>query len=86
MQAAHPWRKEVGVSKPNYEAFALEMCQIAFEGGDASGDEIQNIGLKHGVLREEAFNSKKHANVVNAEYFEEGQTVYCFVFPERTAA
>lgn len=70
--------------KPDYEGFSLEICQIAFDGSDASGDTIQEIGLKHGVLREEQFNSKDHANVVNAEYFEEGQTVYCFAASRAT--
>lgn len=64
--------------KPDYEKFTREICQFAFEGCDASGGEIQEIGIKYGVLTAETFSHEKHVDVVNGEDFEEGDTIYCF--------
>ncbi|GEM_PF-2552233 len=67
------------MKKPDYEGFALAICQCAFDGCGAEGDTIQELGLEYGVLRTEDFDIKKHKNVMNAEYFEPGDTVYCFI-------
>lgn len=68
------------VDVPDYEGFALAICQFAFDGGDADGGTIQEIGLKHRVLRAEEFDLDRHKSVLNAEYFEPGDLVYCFNF------
>lgn len=70
---------------PDYEGFALAICQIAFDGCDADGGTIQELGLEYGVLRTEKFNPSRHKNVANAEYFEPGDLVYCFVGSGRQA-
>lgn len=67
--------------KPNYVKFAREICQFAFEGCDADGFTIQEIGVKCGVLKVEGFDEEKHPNIVNAEDFEAGDDVYLFVEP-----
>jgi len=70
---------------PDYEGFALAMCQFAFDGSDADGGTIQELGLEYGILRTEDFNPKKHKSVLNSEYFEPGDLVYCFNFSGRQA-
>lgn len=67
--------------KPNYVKFAREICQFAFEGCDADGFTIQEIGVKCGILKVEGFDEEKHPNIVNAEDFEGGEDVYLFVEP-----
>ncbi len=37
---------------PDFKAFADELIQIAFEGGDVDGAEIQEIALRHNLLKE----------------------------------
>lgn len=71
------------MKQPDYEGFALAMCQIAFEGSDADGGTIQELGLEYGVLHTEKFNPTRHKNVANAEYLEPGDLVYCFNFSGR---
>ncbi|MBZ9600687.1 hypothetical protein [Phyllobacterium chamaecytisi] len=61
-----------------WEAFGKNICRIAFEGHDADGGTIQELGLKHGVLVEERFDRAKHKDIVCGEYFEDGMTVYVF--------
>ena len=69
------------MKQPDYEGFALEICQVAFEGDDIDGASIQEIGLEYGVLRTEEFNEKMHKNILNAEYYDPGELVYCFNKP-----
>jgi hypothetical protein len=61
-----------------WEAFGKEICRIAFEGRDADGGTIQELGVKHGVLVEEKFDREKHKNVTSSKYSEEGMSVYVF--------
>lgn len=74
------------MKKPDYEGFALAMCQFAFDGSGVDGGTIQELGVDYGVLRTEEFNVDQHGNVANAEYFEPGDIVYCFNDSNRRAA
>lgn len=61
--------------------FAREMCQIAFEGGDADGGHIQDRAVELGLLKPEPYNPQRHKNVVCAEYCEPGDIIYVFAGP-----
>ena len=58
-----------------WEAFGKEICRIAWEGGDVDGGEIQDLGVKYGVLIEDKYDREKHDCI---EFAEEGDTVYFF--------
>ena len=47
------------VTKPNWEAFGSEIMEAWPEGG-VDGFELQDAAVKHGVLRETAYDFKAH--------------------------
>lgn len=63
---------ELEAETGKWEAFGREICQIAFEGGDADGSFIEDVGIKHGVLVKDLFDPEKHTNVFGAEWIEPG--------------
>lgn len=42
--------------------FAREVLGALWEGYDLDGGEIQNLGLKHGLIREVAFHPARHTD------------------------
>lgn len=59
------------------DKFVDECLQVAWEGGSLDGGEIQDIGLKHGLLREEVYSSDQHESLVeDPSNFEDGDAVY----------
>ncbi|MGY2157127.1 hypothetical protein [Pseudomonas tolaasii] len=43
--------KAVAAERNQLKAFAVEMINASFEGGSFDGGDIQDIGVKHGLLR-----------------------------------
>ncbi|MFS7358998.1 hypothetical protein [Rahnella inusitata] len=59
------------------DKFVDECLQAAWEGGSLDGGEIQDIGLKHGLLREEVYSADQHESLVeDPSNFEDGDSVY----------
>lgn len=81
LTAALPFLTGVKVGQENYAAFALEICRVAFDGNDLSGDQIQEIGIAHGVLRLEKYDEEEHKTIAHSELFSPGDDVYIFVDP-----
>lgn len=58
-------------------AFVDALLCIAWQGGSADGAEIQELALKHGLLRQEIYSADKHENQVDDPgNFEDGDPVY----------
>lgn len=58
-------------------AFVDVLLSIAWQGGYADGAEIQDLALKHGLLRQDVYSADEHENQVDDPgNFEEGDPVY----------
>ncbi|WP_286933893.1 hypothetical protein [Leclercia sp. UBA5958] len=58
-------------------SFVDALLSIAWHGGSADGAEIQEIALKHGLLRQEVYSADEHENQVDDPgNFEDGDPVY----------
>lgn len=57
------------MTKPDYKSFAREI--IEGDGGDWGGDwdggSIQDLAVKHGIIRKVQYNPEVHPNYVGAE-------------------
>ena len=59
------------------DGFVEEMLAIAWQGGLADGSDIQELALKHGLIRQEVYCSDEHENCVyDPGNFEDGDAVY----------
>lgn len=57
--------------------FVDALLSIAWQGGSADGAEIQELALKHGLLRQEVYSADEHENQVDDPgNFEDGDPVY----------
>lgn len=45
---------------PNYKAFALEIIQEALQGSDWDGGSIQDLAVKHRILKRVKYDPKVH--------------------------
>ena len=58
-------------------SFVDALLSIAWLGGSADGAEIQELALKHGLLRQEVYSADEHENQVDDPgNFEDGDPVY----------
>lgn len=58
-------------------AFVDALLSIAWQGGSADGAEIQEMALKHGLLRQEVYSDDEHETLVDDPgNFEDGDPVY----------
>lgn len=58
-------------------AFVDALLSIAWQGGSADGAEIQDLALKHGLLRQEVYSADEHETLVDDPgNFEDGDPVY----------
>ncbi|EIX6839092.1 hypothetical protein MKV84_000105 [Escherichia coli] len=58
-------------------AFVDALLSIAWQGGSADGADIQELALKHGLLRQETYSADEHENQVDDPgNFEDGDPVY----------
>jgi len=59
------------------DAFVDALLSIAWQGGSADGAEIQELALKHGLLRQEVYSADEHETLVDDPgNFEDGDPVY----------
>ncbi|MGM8556798.1 hypothetical protein ACS6IX_22240, partial [Enterobacter hormaechei subsp. steigerwaltii] len=59
------------------DAFVDALLSIAWQGGSADGAEIQELAIKHGLLRQETYSADEHETLVDDPgNFEDGDPVY----------
>ncbi|MCU2347999.1 hypothetical protein N8Q82_18585 [Enterobacter roggenkampii] len=59
------------------DSFVDALLSIAWQGGSADGAEIQELALKHGLLRQEVYSADEHETLVDDPgNFEDGDPVY----------
>ncbi|MDR7940365.1 hypothetical protein RIU82_10485 [Enterobacter soli] len=69
--------EKMAAENAGLNAFADALLSIAWNGCSADGAEIQELALKHGLLRQEAYSADEHENQVNDPgNFEDGDPVY----------
>lgn len=58
-------------------AFVDALLSIAWQGVSADGADIQELALKHGLIRQEVYSADEHENQVDDPgNFEDGDPVY----------
>ncbi|MGU3413746.1 hypothetical protein ACLBW0_08530 [Enterobacteriaceae bacterium C34A] len=58
-------------------SFVDALLSIAWQGGSADGADIEELALKHGLIRQEVYSQDDHENLVDDPgNFEEGDPVY----------
>ncbi|HHE4013658.1 TPA: hypothetical protein ACPD43_002686 [Escherichia coli] len=68
-------------------AFVDVLLSIAWQGGSADGAEIQDLALKHGLLRQEVYSADEHETLVDDPgNFEDGDPVYFRIETQATDA
>lgn len=68
-------------------AFVDALLSIAWQGCSADGAEIQELALKHGLLRQEVYSAVEHETLVDDPgNFEDGDPVYFRVETQTTDA
>ncbi|ENI8095820.1 hypothetical protein SPL90_00850 [Enterobacter hormaechei subsp. xiangfangensis] len=69
------------------DAFVDALLSIAWQGGSADGAEIQELAIKHGLLRQETYSADEHETLVDDPgNFEDGDPVYFRVEAPETDA
>ncbi len=69
--------QQLAAENVGMDGFVEEMLAIAWQGGSADGSDIQEIALKHGLIRQEVYCADKHENCVyDPGNFDDGDAVY----------
>ena len=69
--------KQIAVENVYMDGFVEEMLAIAWQGGSADGSDIQELALKHGLIRREVYCADEHENCVyDPGNFDDGDAVY----------
>lgn len=68
---------ELAAENAVMDSFVDALLSIAWQGGSADGAEIQELALKHGLLRQEVYSADEHETLVDDPgNFEDGDPVY----------
>lgn len=69
--------EKLAAENAGMDAFVDALLSIAWQGGSADGAEIQELAIKHGLLRQEIYSADEHENQVDDPgNFEDGDPVY----------
>ncbi|MEA4523632.1 hypothetical protein VBR00_11570 [Klebsiella pneumoniae] len=69
--------QQLAAENVGMDGFVEEMLAIAWQGGSADGSDIQELALKHGLIRQEVYCADKHENCVyDPGNFDDGDAVY----------
>ncbi|MEP8463659.1 hypothetical protein ABKW13_16415 [Enterobacter hormaechei] len=69
--------EKLAAENAGMNAFVDALLSIAWQGGSADGAEIQDLALKHGLLRQEVYSADEHETLVDDPgNFEDGDPVY----------
>ncbi len=70
-------RDALAVENLGMDGFVDALLSIAWQGGSADGADIQNLALKHGLIRQDSYVADIHENIVeDPGNFEDGDEVY----------
>ncbi|HCC8045063.1 TPA: hypothetical protein M8J25_001669 [Enterobacter cloacae] len=68
---------ELAAENAGLNAFVDALLSIAWQGGSADGADIQELAMKHGLLRQEVYSADEHETLVDdPSNFEDGDPVY----------
>lgn len=76
LAAAEARIAELESDSAKLKEFAIEAFQTAFNGHDWCGDDIQDAGVRTGLLEQTAFDPDEHTT--DCEFLEPGDTFYVF--------
>lgn len=63
-------------------AFARTVIRyVVFNGYSMDGDDVQDMGVKYGLLRSEPYDPAIHRNISHAEYLDPGDEIFVFDGP-----
>ncbi len=69
--------QQLAAENVGMDGFVEEMLAIAWQGGSTDGSDIQELALKHGLIRQEVYCADKHENCVyDPGNFDDGDAVY----------
>lgn len=69
--------EQMAAENAGMDSFVDALLCIAWQGGSADGAEIQELALKHGLLRQEVYSADEHETLVDDPgNFEDGDPVY----------
>ncbi|WP_139795435.1 hypothetical protein [Enterobacter cloacae] len=69
--------EKLAAENAGLNAFVDALLSIAWQGGSADGAEIQDLALKHELLRQEVYSSDEYETLVDDPgNFEDGDPVY----------
>lgn len=69
--------EQLAAENVSMDGFVEEMLAIAWQGGCADGSDIQELTLKHGLIRQEVYCADEHENCVyDPGNFDDGDAVY----------
>ncbi|WP_369163448.1 hypothetical protein [Klebsiella variicola] len=77
--------KQLAAENVCMNGFVEEMLAIVWQGGSTDGSDIQELALKHGLIRQEVYCADKHENCVyDPGNFDDGDAVYFRTEPPAT--
>ncbi|HBM2944710.1 TPA: hypothetical protein LVK80_001265 [Klebsiella michiganensis] len=77
IQALKSQVKQLAAENVGMDGFVNEMLTIAWQGCDVDGWTIQDLALKHGLIRQEVYCADEHETLVeDPGNFEDGDDVY----------
>ncbi len=77
MEASNERLVQVAAENAGLNAFVDALISIAWQGGSADGADIEELALKHGLIRQEIYSADEHENQVDDPgNFEDGDPVY----------
>lgn len=69
--------EQLAAENVGMDGFVEEMLAIAWQEGSTDGSDIQELALKHGLIRQEVYCADKHENCVyDPGNFDDGDAVY----------
>ncbi len=69
--------EKLAAENAGLNTFVDALLSIAWQGGSADGADIQDLALKHGLLRQEVYSADEHETLVDDPgNFEDGDPVY----------
>ncbi|UTJ40422.1 hypothetical protein [Klebsiella grimontii] len=69
--------QQLAAENVGMDGFVEEVLAIAWQGGSTDGSDIQELALKHGLIRQEVYCADKHENCVyDPGNFDDGDAVY----------
>ena len=60
------------------QKFARELLTASFEGCSFDGGDIQDLALKHDLVRVEEYDPEVHVTIQGCEILNKGDDIYCF--------